>query len=202
MVSQAGIGIRYFWTWVGLRPLGAQKDVILNSVAPPTNLSPFNISGQQGSWVSELVWDRLMRIGPDGLPRPWAAETVARPDHPTVELTLRNGMKWQRRQAGDRRRRDVQPGGARRQRQGADVQAVRAEHRQASRRPAPISSAITLKRPDAAFLVSSLSKLNLAPKHIWGPILEDLKSKPQTAESIRRSMPIGSGPFRFVSVPN
>ncbi|MBN8891850.1 MAG: hypothetical protein ABS99_06350 [Acetobacteraceae bacterium SCN 69-10] len=43
MVSQAGIGIRNFWTWIGITPLGKQQDVILNSVAPPTNLNPFNI---------------------------------------------------------------------------------------------------------------------------------------------------------------
>jgi peptide/nickel transport system substrate-binding protein len=59
---------------------------------------------------------------------------------------------------------------------------------------------ITLKRQDAAFLVSSLAKLNLAPKHIWAPIFEDLKNKPQTAESIMEPLPIGSGPFKFVSV--
>ena len=77
--------IRNFWTWYRLTPMGAQKDVILNSVAPPTNLNPFNIPGAQGSWATELVWDRLMRIGPDGLPQPWAAETVTRPTPTTVE---------------------------------------------------------------------------------------------------------------------
>jgi peptide/nickel transport system substrate-binding protein len=64
----------------------------------------------------------------------------------------------------------------------------------------PMSLRITLKRPDAAFLVSSLAKLNLAPKHIWAPIFEDLKTKPETAESIMEKLPIGSGPFKFVSV--
>ncbi len=64
----------------------------------------------------------------------------------------------------------------------------------------PMSLRITLKRPDAAFLVSSLSKLNLAPKHIWAPIFESLKNKPETAESIMEPLPIGSGPFKFVSV--
>jgi len=64
----------------------------------------------------------------------------------------------------------------------------------------PMSLRITLKRPDAAFLVSSLSKLNLAPKHVWAPIFEQLKNKPETAESIMEPLPIGSGPFKFVSV--
>jgi peptide/nickel transport system substrate-binding protein len=199
MVTQAGIGIRCFWTWVGLKPMGAQKDVILNSVAPPTNLSPFNISGQQGSWVSELVWDRLMRIGPDGLPRPWAAESVTRPTTTTVELTLRSGMTWH----------DGTP--VTLEDAIFSLEAPGVSDKAPMFKPfvlniskvetiGPMSLRITLKRPDAAFLVSSLSKLNLAPKHIWAPIFEDLKSKPETAESIMEKLPIGSGPFRFVSV--
>ena len=80
IVEQAGIGARNTWTWLNIRPLGAQRDIILNSVSTPTNLNPFNISGAQGSWAAEIAWDRLMRIGPDGLPQPWAAESVTRPD--------------------------------------------------------------------------------------------------------------------------
>jgi peptide/nickel transport system substrate-binding protein len=57
---------------------------------------------------------------------------------------------------------------------------------------------VKLKRPDAAFLVSSLSKLNLAPKHVWAAIFDDLKNKPQTAESIQEEHPVSSGPFRIV----
>ena len=64
LISQAGIGIRNTWTWINIKPVGAQHDVVLNSVAPPTNLNPFNIPGGQGSWATEIVWDRLMRVGP------------------------------------------------------------------------------------------------------------------------------------------
>ena len=35
-----------------------------------------------------------MRIGPDGLPRPWAAESVAWVDDKTIDVKLRPGMKW------------------------------------------------------------------------------------------------------------
>ena len=62
----------------------------------------------------------------------------------------------------------------------------------------PDTLTIKLKHPDAAFLVSSLSKLNLAPKHVWQPIFDDLKNKPQTAESIQEEHPVSSGPFRIV----
>ncbi len=199
MKVQAGIGVRNFWTWINLKPLTAQKDVIVNSVSPPTNLSPFNIPGAQGSWATELVWDRLMRIGPDGLPQPWAAESVTRPTPTTVDVVLRQNMKWH----------DGQPVTI--DDAVFSLEAPGYGDKSPMYRPfvsniakvettGPWSLRITLKRPDAAFLVSSLAKLNLAPKHIWAPIFEDLKNKPETAESIMEKVPVGSGPFKFVSV--
>ncbi len=196
-VSQAGIGIRSFWTWINIRPLGGQKDIILNSVTPPTNLNPFNIPGAQGSWATELVWDRLMRVGPDGLPKPWAAEKVERPDAQTVNITLRQGMKWSDGQPvtiDDAAFSLTAPGISDKSpmykpfvRNIANVEVT-----------GPDTLTIKLKTPDAAFLVSSLSKLNLAPKHIWEPIFKNLEGKPQTAESIQEEHPVSSGPFRIV----
>lgn len=198
MVSQAGIGIRNTWTWLNVRPLGAQHDMILNSVAPPTNLNPFNIPGAQGSWATEIVWDRLMRVGPDGLPQPWAAEEVERPDPLTVNVMLRKGMTWS----------DNQPvtiGDAVFSLTAPDIGDKAPMYKPFVRNIASVEATgpdtltIKLKHPDAAFLVSSLAKLNLAPKHIWAPIFDDLKNKPQTAESIQEAHPVSSGPFRIVS---
>ena len=197
MVTQAGIGIRNTWTWLNIRPLGTQKDIILNSVAPPTNLNPFNISGQQGSWAAEIVWDRLMRVGPDGLPQPWAAEKVERPDTLTVTVTLRHGMTWS----------DGQPvtiEDAVFSLTAPDIGDKAPMYKPFVRNIASVEATgpdtltIKLKHPDAAFLVSSLSKLNLAPKHIWAPIFDSLKDKPQTAESIQEEHPVSSGPFKIV----
>lgn len=55
-----------------------------------------------------------------------------------------------------------------------------------------------LKQPSAAFLTTSLAKVNLIPKHIWGPILKELEAKGVNAEKYQEKTPIGSGPFRFV----
>ena len=197
MVSQAGIGIRSTWTWLNITPLGAQKDVVLNSVAPPTNLNPFNISGQQGSWAAEIVWDRFMRVDPEGLPEPWAAEKVERPDATTVTLTLRKGMKWSDGQPvtiDDAVFSLVAPGYG----DKAPMYKPFVSNIASVEATGPDTLAIKLKHSDAAFLVSSLSKLNLAPKHVWQPIFDDLKNKPQTAESIQEEHPVSSGPFRIV----
>ena len=74
--------------------LGAQKDLIINSNETINATNPLYIGGAVDSWVTDLIWDRLMRIGPDGMPRPWAAEKVDWVDDKTVEIKLRAGMKW------------------------------------------------------------------------------------------------------------
>lgn len=194
---QDGIGIRNTWSWLSVKPLGAQRDLILNSTAVPTNLNPFNISGAQGSWAAEIVWDRLMRVGTDGLPKPWAAEKVERPDDLTVTVKLRPGMTWS----------DGKPVTI------EDVvfslEAPNIADKSPMYKPfvrniasvsvtGPDTLTIKLKAPDAAFLISSLAKLNLAPKHVWAPIFADLMNKPQTAESVMEDKPVSSGPFRIV----
>src|SRR5260370_20367411 len=72
VVNQSGIGIRNIWTFVNIVPLGAQKDLIINNIEPINATNPLYIGGAGDSWVTDLIWDRLMRIGPDGQPQPWA----------------------------------------------------------------------------------------------------------------------------------
>jgi peptide/nickel transport system substrate-binding protein len=138
-----------------------------------------------------------MRVSPEGLPEPWAAEKVDRPDATTVNVTLRKGMKWS----------DGQPVTI------EDAEFSLVAPNIADKSPmykpfvqniasvevtGPDTLTIKLKKPDAAFLVSSLSKLSLAPKHVWKPIFDDLMNKPQTAESIMEQHPVSSGPFRIL----
>jgi peptide/nickel transport system substrate-binding protein len=75
IVVQNGVGIRNFWTFIGASPKGQQKTMIINSGTALQAIHPLYIAGAPDSWMNELVWDRLVRIGPDGLPRPWAAES-------------------------------------------------------------------------------------------------------------------------------
>ena len=70
VVNQSGIGIRNTWTFMSLKPLGEKKDIIVNSGDNVIAINPLYISGGTDSWVFELVYDRLFRVGPDGLPKP------------------------------------------------------------------------------------------------------------------------------------
>ena len=197
IVDQSGIGIKNIWTFVGAQPMGDQRDMVLNSSDTVQGINPLWISGATDSWITELVWDRLLRIGPDGLPQPWAAESFAWLDETTVEVTLRSDMVWH----------DGLP---------VTVEDVKFsfEAPMGEEVPmyAPFVSNITdielvddatirfhLAEPSAAFLTATLAKVNLIPQHVWDPVLTDLADKPENAEDHQEEVPIGSGPFRFAS---
>lgn len=196
VVDQGGIGIRNTWTFNSLEPLGDQRDIILNSSDNVQAINPLYISGGVDSWITELVWDRLMRIDPDGLPTPWAATGYEWIDDTTITVTLRDNMMWH----------DGEP---------VTPEDVRFSFEAAGSGEAPMYGpfvgniasididgmdiTFNLSQPSAAFLTASLAKINLIPKHIWEPILDGLTDSDQNAESIQENPPVGSGPFRFRS---
>ena len=196
IVDQSGIGIRNTWTYIQAEPVGDQRDLILNSSDNVRAINPLYISGGTDSWITELLWDRLMRIGPDGLPQPWAATGYEWIDDTTIRVTLREGMTWH----------DGQP---------VTPEDVKFSFEAAASGEAPMYGpfvtnvtgieiegndiTFTLAQPSAAFLTASLSKINLIPKHIWEPVIEEQKGLETNAESYQEETPIGSGPYRFVS---
>ena len=195
VVEQSGIGVRSFWTFLRAAPLTAQKDMVCNASEAMLAINPLYISGAIDSWVTEIVWDRLMRMGPDGLPIPWAAETVTQVDPTTVDVTLRPGQEWH---DGKPMTTDDVVFSFQAPAQGnkspmykpfvASIASVRAVDDRTVR--------FTLTAPSAAFAASTLAKINLIPKHVWEPILKDLADKPQNAETIQEPAPVGSGPFK------
>jgi peptide/nickel transport system substrate-binding protein len=196
VVDQGGIGIKNTWTFIGITPKGDKKDIVLNSADNIQAINPLFISGGTDSWITELVWDRLLRVGPDGLPKPWAAESYEWISPTEIRLQLKSGMKWH----------DGQP---------VTVDDVKFSFEAAMGEEAPMykpftrniagittdgnTITFTLNTPAAAFLTGSLAKLNIIPKHVWEPILADLGKKDENAESHQEKTPIGSGPYRFTS---
>lgn len=195
IVDQSGIGVRSFWTFLRAEPLTEQKDMICNASEALLAINPLYISGAIDSWITEIVWDRLMRMDPSGQPVPWAAEKIIHVDATTIDAVLRPGQKWH----------DGKPLTA------EDV--VFSFMAPASGDKSPMykpfvanikdvsvvdarTVRFTLKTASAAFEASTLAKINLIPKHVWEPILKDLADKPQNAETVQEPIPIGSGPFK------
>jgi peptide/nickel transport system substrate-binding protein len=195
MVNQAGLGLRNLWSYLGVEPVGNRRDMVLNASEPVQAIHPLWISGATDSWVTELVWDRIMRIGPDGLPRPWAAETVTQVNPTTIDITMRQGMKFH---------------------DGSPVtvddcifsfEAPAIGNEVPMYRPFVLnigkiektgdrSFRITLKQADAGFFTSSLAKLNIIQKSFWEPVLRDYQNRAENIERFVVERPIGSGPFK------
>ena len=212
VVTQAGIGVHNFWTWIGIEPTGDDKTLVTSTTSFLNSFNPLEIAGDAPSRVTEMTWDRLMRINPIGVAEPWAAESVVWEDPLNVVVTLRAGMKWH---DGE----DVLSDDAAYSFEAALAGTTQTDEDGNSefRPEAPdyhpfarnvdsieiiddLSLRFTLKTPSAAFETSSLAKLNLIPKHIWEPIIEDLLTKPDAdADSIQEEIPIGSGPFKYTA---
>lgn len=197
VVESKGIGIKAYWTFVGATPLTDQKDMVLNTTTSVQAINPLYISGGPDSWVTELIWDRLMRIDKDGLPQPYAAEKVEWTDPQTVVCTLRAGLAWH----------DGQPVTV-----DDVIYSFQAPAGDMSPQYKPFVALIEsvtavgdnqvqfkLTAASAAFETSGLAKLNLIPKHIWEPALADMAAQGQNAQNYQEETPIGSGPFKFVN---
>src|SRR5215207_9957229 len=197
IVIQKGVGIRNFWTFVGAAPKGAQRTMIINSGTQLQAIHPLYIAGAPDSWVNELVWDRLVRVGPDGLPRPWAAESFTFVNDRTVDVTIRDGMTFH-----DGRpvtvndvifsfeapmRTDKVPMF---KPVVSDIEAIE--------RTGERGLLFNLKQINSAFATTALGRVFIAPKHVWEPHLKSVEGKPENIESIRDSANVGSGPFRQV----
>jgi peptide/nickel transport system substrate-binding protein len=195
VVEQAGIGIKNFWTSIGIEPVGDKKDIILNSADTVKAINPLYISGGVDSWVYELVWDRLLRVGPDGLPKPWAAESYKWQDETTIDITMRQGLKWH--DGSPVTLDDViysfqAPAGDEAPMYKPFVTNIAAIDKLDDR-----TLRFKLKQPAAGFLIATLAKINIIPKKVWEAKITELAAKPENAESYQEPTPIGSGPFKF-----
>jgi peptide/nickel transport system substrate-binding protein len=193
---EAGIGIRNFWTFLGARPLGAQKDMILNAPQPTATINPVRMDAI-GSWITDLIWDKLTRVDLDGNPVPWAAESVSWVDPLTVDAVLREGMSFH----------DGKPVTVDDVVFSYEMTKVQARCPQffpnvanidTVKATGPRTIRFVLKAPQAAFFTITLSKIPIVPKHVWKPIMDSLEGTAATAEDFREPGKVGSGPFRFV----
>jgi peptide/nickel transport system substrate-binding protein len=136
-----------------------------------------------------------MRIGPDGLPRPWAAETVTQVNPTTIDITMRQGMKFH---DGSPVTVDDCIFSFEAPAIGNEVPMYRPFVLNVGKieKTGDRSFRITLKQADAGFFTSSLAKLNIIQKSFWEPVLRDYQNRAENIERFVVERPIGSGPFK------
>jgi peptide/nickel transport system substrate-binding protein len=196
LINQPGLGIKNFLSFIAVEPKGEQKNLIMNTSNELNAINPYYVSGGGDSWMTELIWDRVMRIGEDGLPTPWAAESVTWNDAGTqATIVMRDGMNFH--DGHPVRVEDVMFSLESTKRDGvAPMYKPFADPIVAITKIDDRSFTLDLAQPNAAFETSTLSKLNIIPEHVWGPLLDAL-AEGETAESVLEDSRIGSGPFKF-----
>jgi peptide/nickel transport system substrate-binding protein len=196
LINQPGLGIKNFLSFIAVEPKGEQKNLIMNTSNELNAINPYYVSGGGDSWMTELIWDRVMRIGEDGLPTPWAAESVTWNDAGTqATIVMRDGMNFHDGQPV--RVEDVMFSLESAKRDGvAPMYKPFADPIVAITKIDNRSFTLDLAQPNAAFETSTLSKLNIIPEHIWGPLLDAL-AEGESAEAVLEDSRIGSGPFKF-----
>jgi len=173
------------WTDWSAKPTGSRRVFRQGGPADFKTLNPIMAQLITDQWLLEHIYDTLMRIGPDAKPQLWAASGYKWLDETTIDVTLREGMKFH----------DGQPVTAEDVRFSFDY----------NRKSAYLLSFLAnlesveitgenklrfkLKEPDAGFLFTVLCQVYILPKHIWAAI-----DNPAT---FANDNPVGSGPFKF-----
>ena len=171
-----------------IKPAGDRKVIrVAAQISGLKTINPLLVSEVSQVRFIMLMYDMLMRIGPDAKPRPWAAEAIDPIDQKTIDVTLRKDLKFH----------DGKPLTA------EDVKFTfdyMIKHTALYYKTAldPVESVdvldrykvrFHLKKPYAPFITQTLAMTPLLPKHIWEKI-----EKPT---EYRNVPPIGSGPFKF-----
>jgi peptide/nickel transport system substrate-binding protein len=183
-----GQGLYNVWNLVDIVPLTDQRWMLMGEVESIDTPNPFAETTGANIEFMRLVYDLLARVGPDGSPQPWAAESWEVIDDVTVQVNLRQGMTFH----------DGEPLTAEDVKFSYDIQK---EEGASIYKPflEPISEVeivddhtliFHLSTPYPALFQATFAQIYLLPQHIW-------ESIPSPRADADNSHPIGSGPFMF-----
>lgn len=192
LVPQSGEGIGSFWSDINMEVTGDGYSRTGINV-DIKHLNP--IASNDGLEFTELsmIYDRLFRIGPDGKPVPWAATAIKMVDGQTLDLTLRQGMRWHDGRSVTTE--DVKFSFDYLKKWKAPFFLAALNNVNAVSLPGANTVRLKLENPTAAFVSNVLAAMFIIPKHIW----QDIPGKAGADDplKIQNDKPIGSGPFRF-----
>jgi peptide/nickel transport system substrate-binding protein len=189
-----GEGLMAFWNMIGIEPMAGVTTLRLGYPSGVNSMNPLNVQATHDAQTLRLIYDRLFRIGTDGVPKPWAAKGLEKVDDTTFDVPLREGMKWH----------DGKKVTAEDVKFSYDY--ITKHSPKLSQWTEPIESTklvgkstvrFNLKRPFAPFIANTLGAIFLLPKHVW----KKIPGKVDVNSATQWSNPevIGSGPFKFDS---
>ena len=193
LTPQMGEGIGSLWTDISMTVIEGDGYVRTGATTPLKNLNPIAANDATEFKELRMIYDSLFQVDPGGKVVPWAAESHTIVDETTIEVTIRDGMKWH----------DGPPVTA------ADVK-FSFDYQKQWKAPFFVSSLekiesvevtgkhsvrFKLTDPFAPLFANLFSALMLIPEHIWKNIPEGVDvDDPLNYPNLT---PVGSGPFRF-----
>ena len=193
LVPQLGEGIGSLWTDLSVRVKSGDGYVKTGQTSALKNLNPISVHDSNEFKELRMIYDRLIQVGPDGGIVPWAATSIKAQDSTTIDITLRDGMKFH----------DGKP---------VTVEDVKFTFEYFRKWKAPFFSSslekfesinitgrntmqIKLVGPHAPLMINFFAQIFIIPKHIWQDIPE--KVDVDDVLNYANENPVGSGPFRF-----
>jgi peptide/nickel transport system substrate-binding protein len=171
-----------------MQPLGRQKIVRWGQqISDLKTINPIVASESSQVRILYMIYDTLVKIGPDTKPELWAAKEVKAVGPTTIQVVLRDGLKWH--DGTLLTAEDVKFTFDYMTLHKAPYYNTALEPVAETKVLSPTSVEFTLKRPYAPFTTQTLAMVPLIPKHVWEKI-----EKPTEYDNIP---PVASGPFKF-----
>ncbi|MFB6299177.1 MAG: ABC transporter substrate-binding protein [Halobacteriales archaeon] len=198
-----GLGFKNIWTWTGVEPKTDRTKLVSSYTIAAGQLSPL-VAGEANLITNRTTHDKLLRIGPDGLPKPWlATEYEVSNNGKTITFTLRDDLpNWH----------DGEP-------MTAEDIAFTFNYLREWETPFFASAVAPLKKGGASVLddgrveinlnrvfapvfVLTFSRTHILPQHVWSRVPDetDVEAPYQwnpTSSDITNNGYVGSGPFKF-----
>jgi peptide/nickel transport system substrate-binding protein len=188
-----GVGINNIWTLLQAEPKTADRVLRIAHRQDCDNLNPmasFIITDWQ---ILYLIYDTLVRIGPDGKPVPSAASSWEFKSPTVLQVQLKEGLKFHDGKALTAE--DVKFTFEYALKWGMPKVAGFVKPVKAVRVIGKNVLEIETSRPTGSLVTGTLAAVPILPKHVWEGLLGREKiAKPADWENVR---PVGSGPFKF-----
>ncbi|CAB1084052.1 twin-arginine translocation pathway signal protein [Alkalispirochaeta odontotermitis] len=193
VVPMMGEGIGSFWTDINMEVVQGDGYVRTGIAGALKNMNPVAAKDHLEFMELRMIYDRLFRIAPSGKAEPWAAESYKVVDPTTIELTLRQGMKFH--DGMEVTAEDVKFTLDYHNQWKAPFFVESLKNIESVSTTGKYGILIKLKEPYAPFIPNLLGAIFILPKHIW----QDIPDKVDVSDPLNypNEKPIGSGPFKF-----
>jgi peptide/nickel transport system substrate-binding protein len=193
VVPMMGEGVGSFWTDINMEVVQGDGYVRTGINAPVKNMNPVAAKDHLEFLELRMIYDRLFRIAPSGKAEPWAAESYKIVDPTTIDITLRQGMKFH--DGMEVTAEDIKFTLEYHSKWKAPFFVESLKHLDSVETTGKYGLRLKLKDPYAPFVPNLLGAIFILPKHIW----QDIPDKVDVSDPLNyaNEKPIGSGPFKF-----